>query len=165
SRICWRSSARSGRGAEARGGLASGDGGAAARNAASGDDDRLDALRQGPQEEPAVGLGLDARVEDDDTSLVLVRADEAAEALLEADDGAGDGVLGEGGAAAGLDALAPRLGEGAVGRVEGEARDDDVAEGPPADVDALPEAGGAEEDGVAALAEALEDGGARAVGP
>src|SRR5690606_1815289 len=112
------------------------------------------------EERPAVALRDDARVENDDAPRVGARADEAPESLFEPDDGAREGVVGEGVAAALLEQVEPGLGEGPVGRLEGQAGDDDVAERVAAHVDALPEGGDAEEDGAGLVAEALEDRGA-----
>jgi hypothetical protein len=49
-----------------------------------------DARREGFDELSAVGGGEDAGVEHDDTALVFGAADEPAEALAEAEDGAGE---------------------------------------------------------------------------
>ena len=64
-----------------------------------------------------------------------------------------------------FDALAAGLDEWAVGRVEGEFGDDDVAERVAGDVDALPETGGAEQHGVGLGLELLEDLARWAVAP
>ena len=52
--------------------------------------------REGFEEDAAVALALDAGVEQHEDAAVVERADEAAEALLEGDDGVGDLVVEEG---------------------------------------------------------------------
>ena len=91
----------------------------------------------------------------------LERADEAAEALFERDDGVGDLVVEEGLAAEGFDGVHAGLDDGVGGDGEGEAVDDDAGELLALDVDSLPEGGGAEEDGVGGVAELLQQDVAR----
>ena len=103
----------------------------------------------------------DAGVEQDQDAAIFERADEAAEALLEGEDGGGDLVVEEGLAAGFFDGAHAGLDDGVAGDGEGQAVDDDATERFALHVDALPEAGGAEEDGVGRGAELLEQGFAR----
>ena len=111
---------------------------------------------EGFEEDPAVALPLDAAVEEHQDAAVGEGPDEAAEALLEGDDGGGDLEVEEGFAAGGFDGVHAGLDDGVGGDGEGEAVDDDAGELVPLDVDTLPEGGGAEEDGVRGVAELLE---------
>lgn len=74
----------------------------------------LDPLGERVEECAAVPGREDSGVEDDHATAVGLAADEAAEALLELDDGAGEGIVAEGVAAAVLDGFAAGLGEGPV---------------------------------------------------
>ena len=89
------------------------------------------------------------------------RADEAAEALLEGEDGRRDLVVVEGLAAGLLDGLHAGLDDRIAGDGEGQTVDDDATERFALHVNALPEAGGAEEDGVRSGAKLLQQGFAR----
>ena len=111
----------------------------------------------------AVSLSPDAGVEQDQDAAVGERADEPAEALLEGEDGLGDLVVEEGTAAGFFDGLHAGLDDGIGGDGEGQAVDDDATERFALHVDALPEAGGAEEDGVGRGAKLLKQGFARGV--
>ena len=113
--------------------------------------------REGLKEDLAVALGGDAGIEEDEDAAVFERANEAAEALLECEDGFGDLVVEEGTAAGLLDGAHPSLDDGIGGNGEGQAIDDDATEGFALNVDSLPEAGGAEEDGVGGSAKFFEE--------
>ena len=113
--------------------------------------------REGLEEYLAVALGGDAWIEEDEDAAVLERADEAAEALLESEDRLGDLVVEEGTAAGFLDGAHAGLDDGVGGNGERQAIDDDATEGFALHVDSLPEAGGAEEDGVGGGTEFLEE--------
>lgn len=110
----------------------------------------------GLEEKAAVGLGGDAAVEDGDGAVVVSGADEAADALTELEDGFGKCILHEGVSAAGLNGFEAGFDEGVVGNGEGEASDDDVAEGVALYVDTHPEAVEPEEYGGVVLAELVE---------
>ena len=86
----------------------------------------------------AVALASDARIEEDKDAAVFKRADEAAEALLESEDGFGDLVIEEGTAARLFDSSHAGLDNGIGGNGEGEAVDDDATEGFALNVYALP---------------------------
>src|ERR1051326_1344707 len=108
------------------------------------------------EEKLAVALGFDAGVEDDDDAAIRFAADEAAKALLELDDGLGDGVFHEWVAAPALDGIESRFDDRLIGDREGELDDDYVAELIPLDVDPLPETAGAQQNGVGRGAESLK---------
>src|SRR5208283_2630776 len=91
------------------------------------------------------------------------RADKAAEALLEGEDSFRDLVVEERTAAGFFYRAHAGLDDGVGGYSEGQAVDDDATKRFALHVDALPEAGGAEEDGVRCGAELLEQGFARSV--
>ncbi len=112
---------------------------------------------EGFEKDAAVALALDAWVEEHQDAAVVEAADEAAEALLEGDDGIGDLVVEEGLAAEGFDGLHASFDDGVGGDGEGEAVDDDAGELFALHVDSLPEGRGAEEDGVWSVAELLEE--------
>jgi hypothetical protein len=116
---------------------------------------------EGVEEDAAVALALDARVEEHEDAAIVQRADEAAEALFEGDDGAGHLVVEEGVASGGGDGVHARLYDGVGGDGEGQAIDDDAAELLALYVYALPEAGRAEEDGAGGVAELFEQNVAR----
>ena len=116
---------------------------------------------EGFEEDAAVALALDARVEEHEDAAVGEGADEAAKALFEGDDGVGDLVVEEGLATEGFDGLHAGFDDGVVGDGEGKAVDDDAGELLALHVDALPEAGGAEEDCVGRVAELLQEDVAR----
>lgn len=103
----------------------------------------------------------DAGVEEDEDAAVFERADEATEALLECEDGFRDLIVKERTAAGFLDGAHAGLDDRIGGNGEGQAINDDATEGFALDVDSLPEAGGAEENGVWGGAEFLEEGFAR----
>ncbi len=84
--------------------------------------------RQRVEEDAAVALALDAGVEQHEHAAIVEGADEAAEALLQRDDGGGHLVVEEGLAAGGLDGLHAGLDDGVGGHGEGQAVDDDAAE-------------------------------------
>ena len=109
------------------------------------------------EEDLAVALAGNAGIEEDEDASVFERANEAAEALLESEDGFGDLVVEEGTAAGFLDGAHAGLDDRIGGDSEGQAVDDDATEGFALNVDALPEAGGAEKDGVGSRAEFLEE--------
>ena len=109
----------------------------------------------------SVSLPADAGVEKDEDAAVFKRANEAAETLLEGEDGFGDLVVEERLTAGFFDRLHARLDDGVVGNSEGQAVNDHATEGFALDVDSLPEAGCAEENGVGGRAELLEQGFAR----
>src|SRR5271154_687860 len=113
------------------------------------------------EEDAAVALALNARVEQHQHAAIGERADEASEALLEGNDGGGDLVVEEGLTAGGLDGLHAGLDDGVGGHGEGQAVDDDGRELLALHVDALPEAGGAEEHGVRRVTELLQQDVAR----
>ena len=113
------------------------------------------------EEDLAVALALDARVEQDQQPAVGERANETAEALFEGDDRGRDLEVEEGFAAGGFDGGHAGFDDGVGGDGEGEAVDDDAGELLALDVDALPEGGGAEEDGVGGVSELLEQDVAR----
>ncbi len=116
---------------------------------------------EGFEEGFAVAGGADAGVEEHEDAAVGEGADEAAEALFEGDDGLRDLEVVEGVAAGGGDGVGAGLHDGVGGDGEGELVDDDAGELLALDVDALPEGGGAEEDGVGGVAELLEEDVAR----
>jgi hypothetical protein len=117
--------------------------------------------REGLEEDLAVALAGDTGVEEDQNAAVFKGADEATEALLESEDGFRDLVVEEGTAAGLFDGFHAGLDDGVGGDGEGEAVDDDATESFALDVDTLPEAGGAEEDGIGRGAELLEESFAR----
>lgn len=108
------------------------------------------------EEQATVGLGGDTAVEDGDGAVVAGGADESANALSEFEDGFGKSVLHEGISAAGLNGLEAGFDEGMVGDGEGEAGDDDMAEGVALHVDTHPEAVEPEENGGVVCAELVE---------
>ena len=116
---------------------------------------------QGVEEDAAVALALDTGVEEHEDAAVIERADEAAEALFESDDGVGNLEVEEGFAAGGFDGGHAGLDDGVRGDGEGEAVDDDAGELLALNIDALPEGAGGEEDGVGGVAELLEQDVAR----
>ena len=79
------------------------------------------------EEDAAVALALDAGVEEHEDAAIGEGADEAAEALLEGDDGVGNLIVEEGLAACGFDGFHAGFDYGVVGDGEGEAVDDDAA--------------------------------------
>ena len=103
----------------------------------------------------AVTLAGNAGVEENKDAAVLKGADEAAEALLEGEDGFRDLVVEEGFATGFFDGLHAGLDDGVGGDSEGQAVNDDATESFALHVNALPEAGGAEENGVGSGAEFL----------
>ncbi len=109
------------------------------------------------EEGGAVAGGTDAGVEEHEDAAVGEGADEAAEALLEGDDGLRDLQVVEGVAAGCGDGVGAGFHDGVGGDGEGELVDDDAAELFALHVDALPETGGAEENGVRGVAELLEE--------
>ncbi len=111
---------------------------------------------EGFEEGLAVAGGADAGVEEHEDAAVGEGADEAAEALLEGDDRLRDLEVVEGVAAGGGDGVGAGLHDGVGGDGEGELVDDDAAKLLALHVNALPEAAGAEEDGVGGLSELLE---------
>ena len=94
--------------------------------------------RQGLKEDLAVALASNAGIEEDEDAAVFKRADEAAEALLESENGFGDLVVEEGAAAGFLDGAHASLDDGVGGNSEGKAVDDYTAKRFALDVDALP---------------------------
>src|ERR1700727_817292 len=74
---------------------------------------------KGFEEDAAVALALDAGIEEHEDAALVQPADEAAEALLERDDGVGNLVVEEGLAAKGLDGLHASLDDGIAGDGEG----------------------------------------------
>ena len=116
---------------------------------------------QALQEGLAVSLSPDSGVEEDQDTAVFQRADEAAEALFEGEHGSGDLVVEEGLAARFFDGLHARRNDRVAGHGEGQLVDNDAAEGFALDVYALPEARGAEEDGVGRGPELFQKGVAR----
>ena len=112
--------------------------------------------REAVEEGGAVAGGADAGVEEHKDAAVGEGADEAAEALLEGDDGLWDLEVVEGVAAGGGDGVGAGLHDGVGGDGEGELVDDDAGELLALHVDTLPEGGGAEEDGVGGVAELLQ---------
>src|SRR3712207_2843872 len=120
----------------------------------SGDAADLDrTLGQGLHERCPVAFGEDAAVEDGANAAVAAAADQAAKALLELEDGLGNGVLEE----RFLEELATGGDDGVGGAGKGELGDDEQAEGRADDVDPLPEGGGAEDDDVRGRAQALDE--------
>lgn len=117
--------------------------------------------REGLEEYLAVALASDAGIEEDEDAAVFERANEAAEALLESEDGFGNLVVEEGTAARFLDGAHAGLDDGIGGNGERQAINDDATEGFALNVDSLPEAGGAEEDRVGGGAEFFEESLAR----
>jgi hypothetical protein len=117
--------------------------------------------RKGLEEDLAVALAGDAWIEEDENAAVLERANEAAEALLESEDGFRDLVVEEGTTAGFFDSAHTGLDNGVGGNGERQAINDDATEGFALNVNSLPEAGGAEEDGVGGGAELFEEGLAR----
>src|ERR1700761_8002218 len=91
------------------------------------------------EESGAVARGADARVEQHENAAVGEGADEAAETLLECDDGLRDLEVVEGIAAAGGDGVGAGLHDGVGGDGEGEFVDDDAGELLALHVDSLPE--------------------------
>ncbi len=117
--------------------------------------------RERLEKDLAVALGGDTGVEKDKDAAVFKRADEAAKSLLEGEDSFGNLVVEKRTAAGFFDGAHAGLDDGVGGNSEGQAVDDDAAERFALNVDALPEAGGAEEDGVGSGAEFFEEGLAR----
>jgi len=112
------------------------------------------------EEDASVALALDAGVEQHEHAAVLERADEAAEALFQRDDRAGHLVVEEGVASGGGHRVHACLDDGVGGNGEGQLVDDDATELLALHVHALPEAGGAEENGAGRVAELLQQDGA-----
>ena len=96
--------------------------------------------REGLQEDLAVALASDARIEEDEDAAIFKRANEAAEALLKGENCLGDLVVEEGAGAGFFDGAHARLDNGVRGNGERKAVDDDATEGFALDVDALPKA-------------------------
>src|ERR1700761_6851143 len=111
---------------------------------------------EGVEEGGAVAGGADARVEEHEDAAVGERANEAAEALLEGDDGLRDLEVVEGVAAGGGDGIGACLHDGVGRDGEREFVDDDAGELLALHVYALPEGARAEEDGVGGFAELLQ---------
>lgn len=110
------------------------------------------------EEEGAVGFPEEAGIKDNEAALVGLGADEAATALAEFGEGGGEGELVERVASLGAAAFGAGFGD-RVGRVfERDAGDDDLGEGLAGDINACPEGIGAEEDGIAGLAHAVQEG-------
>ena len=112
---------------------------------------------EGAEDGGAVAAAAEAAVEDGDDAAVAGGADEAAEALLEQQGGAGQGEFGEPVGALAAQVLGAGGHDGVVGHGERQAGDDDEAEGVAADIDAFPEGTQTEEDAVVGLAEALQE--------
>src|SRR5215831_17867004 len=70
------------------------------------------------EEQAAVGLGQESRVEDGDEAGVGLGADQAAKALLELDDGLGELIVAEWDAAARADGVEARLEKRVIGHAE-----------------------------------------------
>ena len=94
--------------------------------------------RERLQEDLAVALARDAGIKEYQDSAIFKRADEAAEALLESENGFGDLVVEEGTAAGFFDGAHTGLDDRVGGNGEREAVNDDATEGFALDVDALP---------------------------
>lgn len=92
------------------------------------------------QEDLAVALASDAGIEEHEDSAIFKRADKAAEALFESENGFGYLVVEEGAAAGFLDSAHAGLDNRVGGNGEGEAVDDYTTERFALDVDALPKA-------------------------
>lgn len=112
---------------------------------------------EGVEEAPTVAHLDDAAVGDNDGAAVGAGADEAAEALFEADDGAGDDEVVEGVAALRLEGFELCFLHGFGGDGKGKAGDDEEFEGAAFYVHAFPEAGGGKEDACFVLAKACEE--------
>ena len=95
---------------------------------------------EGFEEELAVGFGEDAFVHEYYPAFVVVAADEAAEALFEAQDCFGEEVVGEGASAFSFHVPAAGFYQGAAWYGEGEFGDDYQGQGGTWDVDSFPEA-------------------------
>src|SRR5262245_18005992 len=104
------------------------------------------AFRQRLQKPPSIRLGQDTRIENDHHARVVLRADEAAEALLQLDDGLRDLVVVERVAAGFVNGFDAGFDDRAIGRKERQLTDDDVTQGLALDVDAVLEAVDAEHD-------------------
>src|SRR5690606_35947623 len=98
---------------------------------------------------------------DDETAIVEI-ADQASDALLQRQDGLGELRVGERIAAGAADRIDASLDEGVARHRERQLVDDDETQRRPLDVDALPEARGPEQHGIAGLAKPLEQLAARA---
>jgi hypothetical protein len=105
----------------------------------------------------SVAGGADAGVEEHEDAAIGERADEAAEALLEGDDGLRDLQVVEGIPTSRGDGVGAGFHDGVGGDGEGELVDDDAAELFALHVDALPETRCPEEDGVGGVAELLQE--------
>ena len=90
------------------------------------------------QEDLAVALASDSGIEEDEDTAIFKRADEAAEALLESENGFGDLVIEERSTAGLLDGAHAGLDHRVRWHREWKAVDDDATEGFALHVDALP---------------------------
>ncbi len=94
--------------------------------------------RQGLKEDLAVALASDAWIEEDEDASIFKGADEAAETLLESENGFGDLVVEEGAATGFFDCAHASLDDGVGRDCKGKAVDDYTTKRFALDVDALP---------------------------
>ena len=125
----------------------------AAADGAVGDDGTR---RQRLQEYAPVGLGLEARIADDDDAEIVEVADQAADALLQGQHGLRQLILEEWVAAAPANALEARLEQRIIGRGKRQLVDGDDGERIALHVDALPKAAGGQQHGIAEFAKSVQ---------
>jgi len=110
------------------------------------------------QEVTPIPFGGDTRVENDDSALIALRADESSGSLPEFDDGGGQRLFFERIAAGRLDLLEARFDQRLVGDRKRQADDDDVTQRFTAHIDTHPEAVDAKEHGRTVLLKTLQHG-------
>ncbi len=117
------------------------------------------AAGQAFEEQSAVGFGEHAGIQYDDSPRIISVSDQSSEALFEFDDGFGGLVIAEGISAAFADGFKFCFEERVVWYAEWQFGDDDILQSVAGDVDALPEAVGAEQYGAFVGFEFVEHGG------
>src|SRR5579863_3260425 len=117
-------------------------------------------IRQRLDKNSTILHALNPVIENGENAAIRLGADQAAEALLEREDGFGDLVFGEGVAAIVLEGADARGDDRIAGNGERQFINDDAGKLRAGNVHALPETGGGEEDGVGGGLEAFEENGA-----
>ena len=118
--------------------------------------DRTRTVRQRREKDPSVRLVENSRIEDGHGALIAVTADQTSKPLFQFDGGFGNLVVHERVSAGGPNGLLPGFDQWAVGNRKGELGDDDGLQRVTGHVDALPEAFGAEQNGVRIGREAFD---------
>ena len=114
--------------------------------------------RKASKKDFSIAFSADSRVENRDDAAILSGANQASKALFQRKRGRRDEVSHERGLAGLVEAFAARGHDRVARNVEGELVDDDEPQGRTGDVDALPEARGREQHGVALVAKSIEQG-------